>query len=231
MGHHEAVKAGAISIVFQLKDVAVFYGTFRAVRDVHLDVAEHEITAFIGPSGCGKTTLLRCFNRMNDLIESARVEGTIHYHGVDLYDPAVSAVRSASGSAWCSRSRTRSPRRSTTTWRTVLAFSASRRSRSWTTSSSARSRRGTVGGGALRLKTSALGMSGGQQQQLCIARAIAVEPEVILMDEALLGIGSDHRHIEELMQEIKQQYTIVIVTHNMQQAARVSDRTRSSPPR
>ena len=212
--------------LFETRDLSVFYGGFRAVRDVNLRIQQHEITAFIGPSGCGKTTVLRCFNRMNDLIDGARVEGAVSYHGVDLYDPPSTRSRSVAGSAWCSRRRTRSRRASTPTSPTARACRAPK-SKGDLDVIVERSLRGAALWDEVkdRLKTSALGLSGGQQQRLCIARAIAVEPEVILMDEpcsALDPIAT--ARIEELMQEMKEQYTIVIVTHNMQQAARVSDR-------
>ena len=213
--------------VFALRDVSVFYGGFCAVRDVGLDIAEHEITAFIGPSGCGKTTVLRSLNRMNDFIETARVAGSVEYHGVDLYDPAVNAteVRRRIGMVFQKPNPfpksiydnvAYGPRLSGVRKRAELDEIVERALR----------------GAALwdevkdRLKESGLGLSGGQQQRLCIARAVAVEPDVILMDEpcsALDPIAT--ARIEDLMQEIKSRYTIVIVTHNMQQAARVSDRT------
>jgi phosphate transport system ATP-binding protein len=214
-------------VVFDIDDLSVLYGDFRAVRDVSIDVHQHEITAFIGPSGCGKTTVLRCFNRMNDFIDSARVEGKVLYHGVDLYDPAVNSteVRRRIGMVFQKPNPfpksiydnvAYGPRVSGTKKRGELDAIVER----------------SLRGAALwdevkdRLKESGLGLSGGQQQRLCIARAIAVQPEVILMDEpcsALDPIAT--ARIEELMQEIKLDYTIVIGTHNMQQAARVSDRT------
>jgi phosphate transport system ATP-binding protein len=222
-----ATAADASAAVFQTIDLSVYYGTFRAVRNVDLTIAKNEITAFIGPSGCGKTTVLRCFNRMNDFIDSARVEGTIRYHGVDLYDPAVNSteVRRRIGMVFQKPNPfpksiydnvAYGPRLSGVKKKADLDEVVER----------------SLRGAALwdevkdRLKASGLGLSGGQQQRLCIARAIAVEPEVILMDEpcsALDPIAT--ARIEDLMQEIKEQFTIIIVTHNMQQAARVSDRT------
>jgi phosphate transport system ATP-binding protein len=213
--------------VFETKELSVYYGPFRAVRDVSLTIREHEITAFIGPSGCGKTTVLRCFNRMNDFIETARVEGTINYHGVNLYDPAVNSteVRRRVGMVF------QKPNPFPKSIYDNVAYGA-RLAGVKKTSELDDLVEKSLRGAALwdevkdRLKASGLGLSGGQQQRLCIARAIAVEPEVILMDEpcsALDPIAT--ARIEELMQEIKQQFTILIVTHNMQQAARVSDRT------
>ncbi len=213
--------------VFEVIDLNVFYGSFLAVKDANLSIRQHEITAFIGPSGCGKTTMLRCFNRMNDFIETARVEGSIKYHGVDLYDPAVNSteVRRRIGMVFQKPNPfpksiydnvAYGPRLSGVKKRAELDEVVER----------------SLKGAALwdevkdRLKASGLGLSGGQQQRLCIARAIAVDPEVILMDEpcsALDPIAT--ARIEDLMQEIKSKYTIIIVTHNMQQAARVSDRT------
>src|SRR3954453_9073651 len=213
--------------VFTVRDLAVYYGNFRAVRDVGLDIRQHEITAFIGPSGCGKTTVLRCLNRMNDLIPTARVEGQIMYHDVDLYGPNVSAaeVRRHIGMVF------QRPNPFPKSVYDNVAFGPrinGIRKKSELDDLIERSLRGAALWDEVkdRLKRSSLGMSGGQQQRLCIARAIAVEPEVVLMDEpcsALDPIAT--ARIEELMQEIKDRYTIVIVTHNMQQAARVSDRT------
>jgi phosphate transport system ATP-binding protein len=213
--------------VFRVRDLSVLYGDFRAVRDANLDVHEHEITAFIGPSGCGKTTMLRCLNRMNDFIESARVEGTIHYHGVDLYDPAVNSteVRRRIGMVFQKPNPFPKSIYDNVAYGPRLLGTKKKADLDAVVEKSLR-------GAALwdevkdRLKSSGLGLSGGQQQRLCIARAVAVEPDVILMDEpcsALDPIAT--ARIEELMKEIKDRYTIVIVTHNMQQAARVSDRT------
>lgn len=213
--------------VFELDDVSVFYGDFRAVRSVNLPVAEHEITAFIGPSGCGKTTVLRCLNRMNDFIDIARVEGTIRYHGVDMYAPGVNAteVRRRVGMVFQKPNPFPKSIYDNVAYGPRLMGTKKRSELDAIVEESLR-------GAALwdevkdRLKESGLGLSGGQQQRLCIARAVAVEPDVILMDEpcsALDPIAT--ARIEDLMKEIKSRYTIVIVTHNMQQAARVSDRT------
>ena len=217
----------AVPIVYEASDLAVFYGEFKAVRDVNLEVRQHEITAFIGPSGCGKTTVLRCFNRMNDFIETARVEGTINYHGVDLYDPQVNSteVRRRIGMVFQKPNPFPKSIYDNVAYGPRLAGMKKKAELDDVVEKSLR-------GAALwdevkdRLKNSGLGLSGGQQQRLCIARAIAVDPEVILMDEpcsALDPIAT--ARIEDLMQEIKSKFTIVIVTHNMQQAARVSDRT------
>ena len=214
-------------LVFETRDLEVHYGDFRAVQDVNLDIRKNEITAFIGPSGCGKSTVLRCFDRMNDLIDSARVGGTLLYRGVDLYGPDVDPVevRRRIGMVF------QKPNPFPKSIYDNLAFgpriggvkkkdelddiveSSLRKAALWDEVKD-------------RLKSSALGLSGGQQQRLCIARCVAVEPDVILMDEpcsALDPIAT--ARIEELMKEIVEEYTIIIVTHNMQQAARVSDWT------
>ena len=215
-------------VVFDVADLAVYYGDFRAVRDVDLQVHQHEVTAFIGPSGCGKSTVLRCFNRMNDLIDIARVEGSITYHGVDLYAKEVDPVevRRRIGMVF------QKPNPFPKSIYENIAFGPRVAGMVKGKSDMDDLVERALKGGALwdevkdRLKDSALGLSGGQQQRLCIARAIAVEPEVVLMDEpcsALDPIAT--ARIEDLMQELKDEYTIIIVTHNMQQAARVSDRT------
>ncbi len=213
--------------IFEVRNLDVFYGSYRAVRGVELVVYRNQITAFIGPSGCGKTTVLRCLNRMNDLIPGARIDGTVLYNGVDLYGPDVSApeVRRRVGMVFQKPNPfpktiydniAYGPRINGMSNRTDLDNVVEKSLRSAALWDEVKD----------RLRTSALGMSGGQQQRLCIARTIAVEPEVVLMDEpcsALDPIAT--ARIEELMRELKEKYTIVIVTHNMQQAARVSDYT------
>ena len=213
--------------VFELSSLEVFYGAFRAVRDVDLTIRKNEITAFIGPSGCGKTTVLRCLNRMNDLIVGARVGGKVLYHGIDLYGPGVSAteVRRRVGMVF------QKPNPFPKSIYDNVAFGPKVngvRRKGELDDIVERSLRSAALWDEVkdRLTSSALGMSGGQQQRLCIARTIAVEPDVVLMDEpcsALDPIAT--ARIEDLMQVLKSKYTIVIVTHNMQQAARVSDRT------
>src|SRR5215475_9091495 len=212
-------------VVFDCANVEVYYGAFRAVRGVSLSIHAHQITAFIGPSGCGKTTVLRSLNRMHDVIPGARVAGRVRYHGVDLYAPHVSAteVRRRIGMVF------QKPNPFPKSIYDNIAFgprvNGTRNKADVDVEKSLR-------GAALwdevkdRLRSSALGLSGGQQQRLCIARTIAVEPEVVLMDEpcsALDPIAT--ARIEDLMRELKSRFTIVIVTHNMQQAARVSERT------
>jgi phosphate transport system ATP-binding protein len=197
------------------------------VRDVALSVRRHQITAFIGPSGCGKTTVLRCFNRMNDLIPSARVHGTLLYHGLDLYASDVSAteVRRRIGMVF------QKPNPFPKSVYDNVAFGPKvngTRKKGELDDIVERSLRSAALWDEVkdRLKTSALGMSGGQQQRLCIARALAVEPEVLLMDEPASSLDPiATSRIEDLMHSLKTEYTIVIVTHNMQQAARVADLT------
>jgi phosphate transport system ATP-binding protein len=213
--------------VFEARDLNVYYGAFKAVRDVNMTIRENEITALIGPSGCGKSTVLRCFDRMNDLIESARVEGTILYHGIDLYGADVDPVevRRRVGMVF------QKPNPFPKSIYDNLAFGprlngVKKKAELDDIVESSLQRAALWDEVKDRLKSSALGLSGGQQQRLCIARCVAVQPDVILMDEpcsALDPIATSK--IEDLMQHIKQEYTIVIVTHNMQQAARVSDRT------
>jgi phosphate transport system ATP-binding protein len=211
--------------VFEVEDLAVHYGAFRAVRDVSFAIERGEITAFIGPSGCGKSTVLRCLNRMNDLIVGARVDGTVRYQGVDLYDPRVRPVEVRRRIGMVFQKPNPFPKSIYDNVAYGPRVGGTKKGLDDIVEAALR-------GAALwdevkdRLKRSAMGLSGGQQQRLCIARAIAVEPEVLLMDEpcsALDPIAT--ARIEDLMQEIKARYTIVIVTHNMQQAARVSDRT------
>jgi phosphate transport system ATP-binding protein len=212
-------------IVFDVKDLSVYYGQFRAVRDVALTVRRHEVTAFIGPSGCGKTTVLRCFNRMNDLIDGARVEGTLAYRGIDLYDPKVNPVEVRRRIGMVFQKPNPFPKSIYDNVAYGPRIGGQKADLDETVEQALR-RAALWDEVKDRLKKSALGLSGGQQQRLCIARAIAVNPEVILMDEpcsALDPIATGR--IEDLMSEIKLEYTIVIVTHNMQQAARISDRT------
>ena len=221
----DAASTAPHEVVFALQDLSVFYGSFRAVRDVSLEIPAQEITALIGPSGCGKTTVLRCLNRMNDLVEIARIEGKIHYYGVDLYDPKVDPVEVRRRVGMVFQKPNPFPKSiydNVTFGPRIAGFKGDMHElveRSLTKA-------------ALwdevkdRLDESAMSLSGGQQQRLCIARCIAVQPDVILMDEpcsALDPIATGR--IEDLMAELKDEYTIVIVTHNMQQAARVSDRT------
>ncbi len=212
-------------VVIETDGLNVYYGDFRAVRDVDLDIRVNEITAIIGPSGCGKSTVLRCFNRMNDLIETARVTGSLRYHGIDLYDDRVDPVevRRRIGMVF------QKPNPFPKSVYDNIAYGprvAGRKKGLDEVVEQSLHKAALWDEVKDRLRDSALGLSGGQQQRLCIARALAVDPDVLLMDEpcsALDPIATSR--IEDLMQEIKAEYTIVIVTHNMQQAARVSDRT------
>jgi phosphate transport system ATP-binding protein len=218
--------ATAAETVFRLDDVHVYYGNFLALRGVTLDVGKNEITAFIGPSGCGKSTLIRCLNRMNDLIPGARVEGKIEYHDQDLYGDGVDPVevRRRIGMVF------QKPNPFPKSIYENIAFGP--RVIGMKPSSMDDLVEQSLRGAAVwdevkdKLKQNALALSGGQQQRLCIARAIAVSPDVILMDEPCSSLDPvSTARIEDLMEELKRDYTIVIVTHNMQQAARVSDRT------
>ncbi len=211
--------------IFALEDLSVYYGDARAVRDISLDIAEHDITALIGPSGCGKSTVIRCLNRMNDLIPSARVEGKVLYHGQDLYAPNIDAVQVRKRIGMVFQKPNPFPK----SIYDNIAFGprvlgakgdmdeiverALRQGALWDEVKD-------------RLKSNAYGMSGGQQQRLCIARCLAISPDVILMDEPCSALDPiSTGRIEDLMIELKTEFSIVIVTHNMQQAARVSDMT------
>jgi phosphate transport system ATP-binding protein len=212
-------------LVFDINNMNVFYGSFRAVRGVTMQVFKGNITALIGPSGCGKTTVIRCLNRMNDLVETARVEGRILYRGVDLYDRRVDPVEVRRRIGMVFQKPNPFPKSiydNVSFGPRIAGFRgdmdelverALHKAALWDEVKD-------------RLKESAWSLSGGQQQRLCIARCIATQPDVILMDEpcsALDPIATGK--IEDLMQELKDEYSIVIVTHNMQQAARVSDMT------
>ena len=223
VSHHDAFSSR--ELVFEISDLNVYYGAFKAVRDVTLGIGKGAITAIIGPSGCGKTTFIRCLNRMNDLIETARVEGEIKYHGVNLYDKKVDAVEVRRRIGMVFQKPNPFPKSIYDNIAFGPKISGFKGNMDELIEQSLQK-------AALwdevkdRLKESAMGLSGGQQQRLCIARCVAVQPDVILMDEpcsALDPIATGR--IEDLMQDIKQEYSIVIVTHNMQQAARVSDMT------
>jgi phosphate transport system ATP-binding protein len=210
--------------VFEVRDVTVAYGGKAAVRDVTMDIYRNEVTALIGPSGCGKSTLLRCLNRMNDLIPSASVDGEINYHGQDLYGPKVDPVqvRKMIGMVF------QKPNPFPKSIYDNIAFGPRVLGLKDVEERVERALRGAALWDEVkdRLKDNAYGMSGGQQQRLCIARTMAVDPEVILMDEPCSALDPiSTGKIEDLMTELKEQYSIVIVTHNMQQAARVSDKT------
>ncbi len=221
----EAAQNTTDGVVLSTQGLNVYYGDKLALRDISMDIYRNQITAIIGPSGCGKSTLIRCYNRMNDLIPSARVEGRVLFEGTNIYAPGVDAVevRRRIGMVF------QKPNPFPKSIYDNVAFgpringfkgnmddiveNALRQAALWDEVKD-------------QLHESGLALSGGQQQRLCIARALAVEPEVILMDEPASALDPIATlKIEELMQELKQRYSIVIVTHNMQQAARVSDMT------
>jgi phosphate transport system ATP-binding protein len=211
--------------VFELKGAGVSYSGVTAVRDISMDVHRNDVTALIGPSGCGKSTLLRCLNRMNDLIPGAEVHGELLYHGEDLYGPAVDPVqvRKLIGMVF------QKPNPFPKSIYDNVAFGPRILGRKENLDEAVEQ---ALRGAALweevkdRLDSNAFGLSGGQQQRLCIARCIAVQPDTILMDEPCSALDPiSTGKIEDLMIELKEEFSIVIVTHNMQQAARVSDRT------
>ena len=213
--------------ILLIQALSLFYGEKKALKDISMRIPEKQITAFIGPSGCGKSTLLRCINRLNDLIDSVRIEGDIQFEGGSIFDPRIdiNALRKRIGMVF--QKSNPFPKSIYENVAYGLRIQGINKKRILDEAVEK-----SLKGAALweevkdRLNESALGMSGGQQQRLCIARAIAVEPEVILLDEpcsALDPIAT--ARIEELMEDLKTQYTQVIVTHNMQQASRVSDYT------
>jgi phosphate transport system ATP-binding protein len=212
-------------VVFDVQDAGVSYGEFQALRDVSLPILKNQITALIGPSGCGKTTFIRCLNRMNDLIEGARVDGTFLYHGIDLYDPDVDPVEVRRHIGMVFQKPNPFPK----SIYDNIAFGpkiAGMKVNMDDLVEECLHRAGLWEEVKGKLKESGLALSGGQQQRLCIARAIATKPDVILMDEPCSSLDPiATSRIEDLMQELVSDYTIVIVTHNMQQAARTSDRT------
>jgi phosphate transport system ATP-binding protein len=211
--------------VLKVENVDIYYGKFRAVRNVSLDVLKNKITAFIGPSGCGKSTILRCFNRLNDLINGFRLDGKISYHGQNLYHSEIDPIEVRKRIGMVFQKPNPFPK---SIYDNVaygarvnkykgdldeLVETSLRRAALWDEVKD-------------KLKESGFSLSGGQQQRLCIARAIAAQPEVLLMDEPCSALDPiSTLKIEELMHELKERYTIVIVTHNMQQATRVADMT------
>jgi len=220
--------APASQTLIDIEHLDFFYGTTQALTDINLKIQDHKVTAFIGPSGCGKSTLLRCLNRMNDLIDGTRVpRGTIRIHGVDIYQPDVDVIELRKRVGMVFQKSNPFPKSiyENITYGLRLQGRTDKAQLDEIVEKSLR-------GAALwdevkdRLQANGLGLSGGQQQRLCIARAIAVEPEVILMDEPCSALDPvATAKIEELIQELRSRFSIVIVTHNMQQAARVSDRT------
>ena len=222
----DAVSEAVTTEVMALEDVSVFYGDYEAVRNVDLEFGHREITALIGPSGCGKSTLLRSLNRMNDLIPGARVAGKVTYHGVDIYGSDVDAIelRRRVGMVF------QKPNPFPKSIYDNIAYGPRvlRMPKSQIPEIVERSLRQAALWDEVKdkLKESGLALSGGQQQRLCIARCIAVQPDVILMDEPCASLDPiATSKIEDLMKQLADEFTIIIVTHNMQQAARVSDRT------
>lgn len=212
-------------VVMSTNNLRVYYGQFMAVKDVSLPFEKNQITALIGPSGCGKSTFIRCLNRMNDLIPTARIEGEVLYHGQNIYDSAIDPVEVRRRIGMVFQKPNPFPKSiyENVAWGAringykgnmdELVERSLRQAALWDEVKD-------------KLKASGLSLSGGQQQRLCIARTIAISPDVILMDEPASALDPIATlRIEELMQELKKNYTIVIVTHNMQQAARVSDKT------
>ena len=209
----------------ETRDLNVFYGDFHAVKDVNLKIEKNKITALIGPSGCGKSTVLRCFNRMNDLIPVARIQGDVLFHGKNIYDPDVDPVQVRRRIGMVFQKPNPFPK---SIYENVVWGAKINGFRGDLDELVETSLRGAALWDEVKDKLDASGysLSGGQQQRLCIARALAVKPEIILMDEptsALDPIAS--LRIEELMIQLAEEYTIIVVTHNMQQAARVSDYT------
>ncbi len=211
--------------VFDIDNLAVSYGPALAVSGVSLDIYRHAITALIGPSGCGKSTFLRCLNRMNDLVPNVKVEGTLLYHGADLYGASVDPIEVRRRIGMVFQRPNPFPKSiydNIAYGLRILGMKDNLDDRV----EQALKRAAIWDEVKHRLKKSALGLSGGQQQRLCIARAIAVEPDVVLLDEPASALDPiSTQAIEDLMQELKKDYTLIIVTHNMQQAARVAEMT------
>jgi len=218
-------ETGPVTHAMETVDMSVSYGSFRAVKNVSLQFRDHQITALIGPSGCGKSTVLRAFNRMNDLIPTSRVEGRVLFHGADIYEESVDPVEVRRRVGMVFQKPNPFPKSiyDNVAWGAKvngykgnmddLVEQSLRQAALWDEVND-------------KLDQSGLSLSGGQQQRLCIARTIAVKPEIILMDEPTSALDPIATlRIEELIQELKQRYTIIIVTHNMQQAARASDFT------
>ncbi len=216
------------SLAIEARNLNIFYGSFRAVRDVNLSVAKQKITAIIGPSGCGKSTMLRSFNRMNELVPSAFTEGEVLFHGQNIYNPSVDpvAVRRYIGMVFQKPNPFPKSIYENIAWGAKInGFKGSKADMDDLVEESLK-------GAALwdevhdKLQASGLSLSGGQQQRLCIARTIAIKPDIILMDEPCSALDPIATlKIEDLMRELMKNYTIIIVTHNMQQAGRVSDYT------
>ena len=221
----DANAPNSTDIALRTENLQVYYGANLAVRSVDLEIPKNQIVAFIGPSGCGKSTVLRCFNRMNDLISSCRVEGRITFHGKDIYASQVDAVELRRKIGMVFQKANPFPKSiyENIAWGAringfrgdmdELVETSLRKAAVWDEVKD-------------KLKESGLSLSGGQQQRLCIARAISIQPDIVLMDEPCSALDPiSTMKVEETMKQLKQDYTIIIVTHNMQQASRVSDRT------
>lgn len=213
--------------ILSVSDLDLHYGQAHALKGINLDMARHQVTAFIGPSGCGKSTLLRCFNRMNDLVESARITGSIRFNGAEVNEPSTDVISLRRRIGMVFQQSNPFPK---SIYENIVYGLRIAGVNDKATLDEAVER--SLQSAAIwnevkdRLNDSALGLSGGQAQRICIARAIAVNPEIILMDEPCSALDPiSTLKIEELIEELKDKYTIVIVTHNMQQAARVSDVT------
>jgi phosphate transport system ATP-binding protein len=226
----EAAPASAVaSLVLRTESLSAYFGDTPAVRDVSLDVAAREVTAIIGPSGCGKSTLLRCLNRMHETVVGARVEGAVRYHDQSIYADGVDPIALRRDIGMVFQRPTPFPTMSIRdNVAAGLRVAATRLARSQVDAIVERALRQAALWDEVkdRLKSSATGISGGQQQRLCIARALATEPDVLLLDEPTASLDPlSAQKVEELVYDLRQSMTVVIVTHNMQQAARVSDRT------
>ena len=217
--------ATATDTTLSVRNLDMYYSSFRALRDINLDVARNSVTALIGPSGSGKSTLLRCFNRMNDLIPGARVEGEVLFNGEDIYHPSIDPTEIRLRVGMVFQKPNPFPKSIYDNVAFGLRINGFRGNMDEAVERSLR-RAALWDEVKDRLKASGLTLSGGQQQRLCIARAVAVQPDVILMDEPASALDPiSTLAIEDLMRELSRDYTIVVVTHNMQQAARVSDWT------
>ncbi len=211
----------------QIESLSLFYGASKALKNVSVTLGEKVVTAFIGPSGCGKSTLLRCFNRMNDLIDSVRIEGAIKVGGHDIYGPDVDVIELRKRVGMVFQKSNPFPKSIYENVAYGLRLHGVKNKSELDTAVEKSLQQSALWDEVKdRLHASALGLSGGQQQRLCIARAIAIRPEIILMDEPASALDPlATARIEELILELKKDFTIVIVTHNMQQAARISDQT------
>ena len=223
--HSDALTANQTETVLRTRDLNIYYGKFLALQGINLDIPKNQVTAFIGPSGCGKSTLLRCYNRLNDLIPSFRAEGKVYYRNQDLYGADIDPVEVRRRIGMVFQKPNPFPKSIFDNIAFGPRINGHRGNLDELVERSLRQ-------AALwdevkdKLRESGLSLSGGQQQRLCIARTIAVEPDVVLMDEPCASLDPiSTLKVEELIQELKEQYTIVIVTHNMQQATRASDMT------